>query len=93
MSEYAVSVEDAMQRLDVQPDYDAGGGPGPHVHTFAQAGFALVGANWGLDDIRALIEAHGVEQAGEQATAMGHALVVIRPEPFGPLFLATKEES
>lgn len=90
MSEHAVSIEEAMQRLDVLPDYDAGGGPGPHVHTFAEVGFGLLGAHWDLDAVRALIEVNGVEEAGSTAVAMGHALVVIRPAPLGPLFLATK---
>ena len=52
--EYAVSIEDALARLVIQTDYDAGSGPGPCVHTFREGGPALIGAHWSLDsDARA----------------------------------------
>lgn len=91
MSEYAVPLDDAMARLDVLPDYDAGSGPEPCVHTFAESGFGLLGAHWPVDSLRDLMAEHGVETAGEAATAMGHGLVVLRPSPHGPLFIATKD--
>lgn len=75
MSGYTVSVEDAMARLDVIPDYDPGDGPQPCVHTFAQAAFGLLGAHWDLPSVYAWFVAHGVEESGETATAMGHGLV------------------
>lgn len=76
MNEYAVTVEDAMSRLDVLPDYDPGTGPQPCVHTFAQSAVGMLGAHWPLDDVRAYFAQHGVEEAGEQAQAMRHGLVV-----------------
>ncbi len=92
MSEYAVTVEDAMARLAVIPDYDHGEGPVPSVHTFLQAGNILVGAHWTVEHLREQMEAHGVEGSGPDATAAGHGLVVVRPDPLGPLFIATVPE-
>jgi hypothetical protein len=74
---YGVPVEDAMARLDVIPDYDAGNGPEPCVHTFAQSQVGLLGAYWDLPSVEAFMRKHGVEKAGEQATAMNHGLVVV----------------
>lgn len=87
-SEYAVTVEDAMARLMVIEDYDNGSGPGPCVHTFRAGGPMLLGAHWGLDDLRAAMERYGVAEAGEQAAAMGHTLVVI--DDHGPVFLQAR---
>ena len=92
MSEYAVPVDEAIDLLDIIPDYDPGDGPKPCVHTFAESGFGLLGAHWSLDDLRTLFETYGVERAGDAATAMGHGLVVLRPSR-GPLFIATKGEA
>lgn len=86
---YAVSIEDALTRLDVI-DYDAGTGEGPCVHTFAQSGFGLLGAHWYLSELEPHMRRWGVEEAGAEAKAMRHGLVVISDAP-GPLFLATKE--
>lgn len=86
-SEYAVTLEDALARLDVYPDYDE---HGPAVHTFIEAGFCLVGAYWPLSDVRAVIERHGVQRSGPSASELDHGLAVVRPSPHGPLFLATK---
>ena len=91
MNEYAVSLDDAMAMLAVEEEYDAGNGPEPCVHTFAQAGFGLLGAHWSVESVRDLITDQGVERSGDAATAMGHGLVVVRPEPHGPLFIATKD--
>lgn len=73
----AVPVDEAMERLEVIPDYDPGDGPGPCVHTFAQSAFALLGAHWSLSSVREFFEKHGVEEAGPEATAMRHGLVVV----------------
>jgi hypothetical protein len=88
--DYTVPADEAMKCLDVISDYDPGDGPKPCVHTFAQSGLGLLGAHWSVTDLRALMEQHGVQQSGEQASAMHHGLVVIRPAPHGPLFIATK---
>lgn len=86
MTEYAISIDEAMKRLKIIPDYDAGGGPEPCVHTFRDGGIALLGAHWSVEDLRALMEKHGVEESGERACAMGHGLVVKDPDP---LFIET----
>ena len=58
------------------------------VHTFIQAGMALVGADRSEASIHALIDEHGAELSGRAATAMGHGLVCL--EGTRALFLATK---
>lgn len=82
------TTEDAMARLVVQPDYDDGDGPKPCVHTFVNASGMLLGAHWPLALVREAIEAHGVEEAGGMAAAMGHALVILRPD--APVFLEAR---
>lgn len=89
---HAVPIEEALRRLDVIPDYDAGSGPEPCVHTFAQAAFGLLGAHWSVEDIEALMRERGVEESGPAARATNHGLVVLR-EGLGPLFIATKAEA
>lgn len=91
-NDYQVPMEDALRRLAVVPDYDDGSGPGPCVHTFVDSAIGLLGAHWPLGKVRELIEEHGVEEAGEFASSSGHALVVLRPAPLGPLFLGTTPE-
>lgn len=77
MSEtYAVPFEEAIARLDVIPDYDAGDGPGPCVHTFAQSAIGMLGAHWDLPSAEAFIRQHGAEEAGGMAKASGHGIVV-----------------
>lgn len=91
MSEYAVPVEDALQCLDVIPDYDPGDGPKPCVHTLAESSFGLLGAHWDLDSVREFFERHGVEKSGQQATATGHGLVAVDREQRRTIFFATKQ--
>lgn len=83
-SEYAVPVEEAMERLVVIPDYDGGNGPGPSVHTFRTGSGMALGAYWSLDVVRAAMEKHGVEEAGDGMSSMGHSLVLI--DDAGPVF-------
>lgn len=61
------------------------------VHTYRQAGGGgpLIGADWGHEKILAAIQKHGVELAGEVATAMKHGLTLC--DDTGWLFIATKE--
>ena len=87
-SEYRISIEEAMERLDIIPDYDQGDGPEPHVHTLRQAGPALLGAHWQLTEIVAAAEKYGIEEAGMKAEQLKHGLVII--DDNGPCFLATK---
>src|SRR4030095_15959153 len=85
-----VPLDTALERLEVIPDYDPGGGegPGPCVHTFRPAGLRLLGAHCRLAQVRAAIERYGVEESGPEATRMGHALVLFDQK--GPVFLAAR---
>lgn len=61
---------------------------GEDIHTFlSPAGGILIGADWRRSDVESSIQKYTCEMAGEQATAMGHGLVVHIPN--GPLFVAT----
>ena len=75
--DYSVPVDQALKRLEVIPDYDAGNGPGPCVHTFAQSRIGLLGAHWDLPAVEAFMREHGVETSGPEATATGHGLVTV----------------
>jgi hypothetical protein len=86
----SIPIEDALDRLVVDPAYDCGHGPEPCVHTFLSGAIGLIGAHWSLASVREAMEAHGVEEAGEMATGMGHGLVILRPVPPGPLFLEAR---
>lgn len=86
---YSVPVEQAIERLVVIPDYDPGDGPQPCVHTFRSSPVGLLGAHWSVESARAAMEEFGVEEAGEQASAMDHRLVVI--DKTGPVFFEARE--
>lgn len=87
-----MTLEEALSRLVVQPGYDAGHGPGDCVHTFREAGpavlGALLGAYWYLHELREAMERYGVEEAGHGAASMGHTLVLI--DDRGPLFIEAR---
>lgn len=89
--DYTVSASDAIARLATFTEGE-GADERLRVHTFRSMAFGLVGADWDLSDVEALIEERGVEVSGDQATAMGHGLVVLESEPMGPLFLATRSD-
>lgn len=91
MTKYALTVEEAMSRLVVVEDYDPGGteGPGPCVHTFRETPFAMLGAHWRIADAKALMEKYGVEEAGPQAAAAGHGVVVT--DDRGPVFFEARQ--
>lgn len=84
-----MTADEALSRLAVQDDYDPGDGPKPCVHTFVDAGFALLGAHWSLADVRVLLERNGAEEADESAQAMQHGVVTWRDDG-KPLFLETR---
>jgi hypothetical protein len=90
MGEYTVDLTDAVRRLNVIDGYDAGNGPGTCVHTFRDSPAGLLGAHWYLDDLKALMAEHGVEESGAAAKSTGHGLVVI--DKWGPLFIGTKQD-
>lgn len=73
-----ISLEDAIAKL---PD-------GDYVHTFRQAGFALIGADWDKNDLITAMSASEVELAGPQAAAMKHGIAF--RDNFGFVFVATK---
>lgn len=90
MSDYAVGIDEARERLDVIEDYDDGGGPRPCVHTFRSGAIGLLGAHWGVEEAIAAMREYGVEESGLDAQAMGHGLVII--DKTGPVFFATRQE-
>lgn len=59
------------------------------IHTFRQAGFALIGADWDRDEILKLIREKGCELSGEIASRMGHGIVLFDGD--GTLFVETLE--
>lgn len=92
MSEdYSVPVEEAMQRLAVQEDYDCGNGPEPCVHTFADSAIGLLGAHWDLPSAEAFMREWGVQQAGPAASATNHGLVVVAENGKRTIFFETRE--
>ena len=84
-----VPIDDAMARLIVTEDYDAGNGPEPCVHTFLNGAGVLLGAHWSVTRVREEIEKYGVEEAGPGACSTGHCLVILR-ERTGPLFIEAR---
>jgi hypothetical protein len=87
--DYTLTVEEAIGRLAVIPDYDSGGGPQPCVHAIRQAGMdaPLLGAHWTLDEARHAMETWGVASAGPLATGSGHGVVVV--DAVSPIFFET----
>ena len=57
------------------------------IHTFRQAGPALIGADWDKPDVEAEIDKCTCELAGKAATAMKHGLAIHTVH--GPLFVET----
>ena len=46
------------------------------IHTFVNVGPMLIGADWSRERVIETFEMHSPELSGEQATAMGHGIVV-----------------
>lgn len=65
--------------------------PGDQVHTFKQGGMALIGCDWGRDEILRAAGKYGAELAGAQAAAMKHGVVVYDGSG-GPVFCATRRD-
>ncbi len=60
------------------------------IHTFMQAGFTLIGADWDRKELIELIERAWVRKlTGANARAMGHGLAVPHADTW--LFIATRE--
>ena len=91
-----LSVDAALALLDVfTPTPDLGWDDGPQddleptVHCFIDMPGVMLGADWGYDRVRALIEANGgAMRAGPEASRMGHGVVAY--EYGEPRFFATK---
>lgn len=62
---------------------------GEEVHTFRQAGWALLGASWPREKIIAAIKEWGAELSGPAATGTDHGLA-LRQDGRGVLFIETK---
>lgn len=60
-----------------------------YVHTFRGGRGVMVGADWKRSDVVAHITEHGAELAGENATRMGHGIVILEPDG-GALFVETQ---
>lgn len=86
-----VSIEVALEMLEIIDDYDAGNGPEQCVHTYRQgpAGM-MIGAHWSLEKVKAEIAERGIELSGPVAAGMGHRLVL--KDETGVVFIATKKE-
>lgn len=83
-----VSLDDALEMLEIIDDYDAG--PEQCVHTYVQGPAGMVvGAHWSLEKVKAEIAEHGIELSGPIMTTMSHGLVV--GAEIKPVFLATKK--
>jgi hypothetical protein len=62
---------------------------GDEVHTFRQAGPAIIGANWSRSELLDAMRASpAIELAGKVATSMQHGLAI--DDDMGKLFIATK---
>lgn len=63
---------------------------GKYVHTFRQAGFALLGCDWEREDlITALRAAPAIEVTGPTAQGMKHGLAIYDDVGPDPLFIET----
>ena len=71
------------QAIAMLPDGDT-------VHTFRQAGYILIGADWDGADVVQHIRDYGAELSGDNATSMGHGIVIIDSQ--GPLFVETRKK-
>jgi hypothetical protein len=64
------------------------------VHTFMQGVFALLGADHERDGLIEAMRTHGVEDSGDQASSMGHTLVIVKYPTWDgrttPLFIEAK---
>jgi hypothetical protein len=67
---------------------------GEQIHTFIQAGPAIIGADWERADVLALLRRTGRrEVTGEAAQGMGHGLAASLPVTDEPLFIETRTAS
>lgn len=73
-----LSFDEAVQML---PD-------GDRIHTFRNAGFTLIGADWPRGKLLDTIKQYGAELSGPGATGMGHGMVLFDDK--GPLFIEVK---
>ena len=77
-----LTIEEAEALLDINDG---------RVHSFAQGGTMLIGADWDLEDVLTRFRDHGAELSGAIATGMGHG--VASRGGGRALFFATKRDS
>lgn len=63
---------------------------GTIVHTFRQAGYMMLGADWQKKDLLEVMEKHEISETGPHAQGMNHGLAIIDKDGF--LFIATKSK-
>ncbi len=61
---------------------------GDRIHTFRNAGFTLIGADWPRDKLLVAIKQYGAELSGPMSSQMGHGMVLFDDK--GPLFIEVK---
>lgn len=77
-----ITFDEAVKRL---PDAE-------QVHTFRQAGFAIIGADWDKTSLLdAMRKAPEIQVTGPQAQSMKHGLCIV--DDSGPLFIETHEQA
>lgn len=86
-----LSLDDALAALDVQTDVQPDGTTRQYVHCFLSTGNnMLVGADWRLEEVRALFERVGAEVAGATAMSMHHGIGV--RDGMGGTYFATHKD-
>lgn len=63
--------------------------PGKEIHTFLNPAGILLGANWTRWQVRRALRLYPKSLAGDQATAMGHGLVIHEKGRY--VFVATRK--
>ena len=70
------SAPTGSERVTLTPEQlDAMMPPGEEVHTFMQAGYAILGAHWNRKEILDAARKNGAELSGDAATKMRHGAV------------------
>ena len=74
-----VPIEEAIERI----------GPGERIHALRSGPFMTIGFYWSRENLIDAMTKHGVEEAGDGASAMGHTLVITDCDG-SPLFIEAK---
>jgi len=76
-NEYLVSFEEAKKRLPKRK----------MIHTFREAPFGLLGAEWSKRDILKALKTHAIKETGPMAKGANHGLAI--HDEHGWLFIET----